>query len=307
LYAFERPALHREFAEDLGGPRDSAAFSRDGRWLAACGDEHLVVWDLNSEGPGAVMKAILDTRVSFAANGELFVNPRGDCFRYRPAPGTNAAAPPELKPLDLAKPAGMFSLCLVSNGLVFTGTNGSSRAALDQLADKGTHWAPTISGLNGVSPDERWLALFRPFDVDLYVHRLPALEPVARLTNEYRIDHVEFSPLGDEVAVGNWKGVEFWSTTTWQRTRHLTNFTDVLYSPDGRTFWLSTKYRDAGLHDARTADLLLPLPPNTHPLALSPDGRQLAVTVNARWVQVWDLAEVRLRLRELGLDWASNR
>jgi len=31
------------------------------------------------------------------------------------------------------------------------------------------------------------------------------------------------------------------------------------------------------------------------------------VTVNAHRVQVWDLAEVRLRLRELGLDWASNR
>jgi serine/threonine protein kinase/WD40 repeat protein len=307
LYEFERPALHREFAEDLGGPRGSAAFSRDGRWLAACGDERLVVWDLNRDGPGAVMQGIPDTRVSFAANGELFVNPRGGCSRWRPAPGTNAAGPPELKPLDLAKPAGMFSFCVVSNGLVLTGTNGSRWAVLDRLADEGSRWAPTISGLNGVSPDERWLALFRPFGTDLYIHRLPALEPVTRLTNEYRIDQFEFSPLGDEVAVGNWKGVEFWSTTTWQRTRHLTNFTDVLYSPDARTLWLSTKFQAASLHDARTADLILPMPPNTRPRALSPDGRHLAVTVNAHRVQVWDLAEVRLRLRELGLDWASNR
>ena len=69
---------------------------------------------------------------------------------------------------------------------------------------------------------------------------------------------------------------------------------------------LSKDFGAAGLYDARTAGLLLPLPPNTRPLALSPDGRQLAVTVQERHVQVWDLAEVRLRLRELGLDWAST-
>jgi hypothetical protein len=100
-------------------------------------------------------------------------------------------------------------------------------------------------------------------------------------------------------------GNEFWSTTTWQRTRHLTNFTGILYSPDARTFWLSTAYRAGGLHDARTAEPLLPLPPNTLPLALSPDGRDLAVSVNARYVQVWDLVEMRQQLRGLGLDWAA--
>jgi len=38
---------------------------------------------------------------------------------------------------------------------------------------------------------------------------------------------------------------------------------------------------------------------------VGPDGRHLAVSVNLRRVQVWDLAEVRLRLREVGLDWQS--
>ncbi len=83
----------------------------------------------------------------------------------------------------------------------------------------------------------------------------------------------------------------------------MTNFTSLLYSPDGQTMWLSTHGRTAGLHDARTAEPLLPLPPNTLPLALSPDGRHLAVSVDMRRVQVWDLAEVRRRLRELGLEW----
>jgi hypothetical protein len=42
---------------------------------------------------------------------------------------------------------------------------------------------------------------------------------------------------------------------------------------------------------------------NTIPLAISPDGRHLAVSVDLRRMQVWDLAEVRERLGELGLDW----
>jgi hypothetical protein len=49
------------------------------------------------------------------------------------------------------------------------------------------------------------------------------------------------------------------------------------------------------------------LPTGTLPLALSADGRRLAVSVDARRLQVWDLDEVRARFRELGLDWESPR
>ena len=151
------------------------------------------------------------------------------------------------------------------------------------------------------------MGLFRPYSPHLYLYRLPGFERVATLTNAARISRFEFSPRNDEVAVGSRGGVEFWSTRTWQRTRHLTNFTVLRYSPDARTFWLATQFLTAGLHDARTAEPLLPLPPNTLPLALSPDGRHLAVSVDQRYVQVWNLAEVRLRLRELGLDWAASQ
>ena len=88
--------------------------------------------------------------------------------------------------------------------------------------------------------------------------------------------------------------------------RVLTNFGRLLYTPDTRALWLTKDQRTAGLYEAHTAQPLLPLPPNTLPLALSPDGRQLAVSVDARRVQVWDLAEVRQELRKLGLDWDLN-
>jgi len=39
------------------------------------------------------------------------------------------------------------------------------------------------------------------------------------------------------------------------------------------------------------------------PLAISPDGRRLAVSVDARRLQLWDLTEAQNQLRELGMDW----
>ena len=307
LHAFERPALHREFVEDLGGRRNFGAFSPDGRWLAASGGERVVVWNLHSDGPGAVVPAEVETRVSFAANGELFLDRRGECSRWRLRPGTNVAAPPELERLGLARPAGFVSLCLVSNGVVFTGARGSKLAGYNQLTGDDIPWARTVDGLNGASADERWLGMFRAYSPHLYIHRLPDFERVAKLTNEARISRFVFSPLGDEVAVASRAGIEFWSTATWRRTRHLTNFTAILYSPDARTLWLSTRYLDGGLHDARTGEPLLPLLPNTHPLAVSPDGRHLAVSIDGQRLQVWDLAALREQFRALGLDWSEGQ
>ena len=208
----------------------------------------------------------------------------------------------------MASPSGIVSLCLVSNGVVFTGTRGSRLAAFDQLTADSGEWKRTVDGLNDASRDERWLGMFRSYTPHLYVHRLPGLERVVKLTNEGNISRFEFSPRNDEVAVCSRSGgVEIWSTTAWQRTRHLTNFTDLRYSPDGRTCWLSTHFRTAALHDARTAEPLLPLPAATLPLTYSPDGRYLAVSVDQRRMQVWDLVEVRSQLRAIGLDWVDGQ
>jgi WD40 repeat protein len=208
----------------------------------------------------------------------------------------------------MASPAGIVSLCLVSNGVAFTGARGSRLAAFDQITTDSGEWKRTVDGLNGASQDEHWLAMYRSFTPHLYIHRLPGLERVAKLTNEGNIGRFEFSPLNDEVAVcSRTGGIEVWSTATWERTRHLTNFTDLRYSPDARRFWLSTQFRTAVLHDARTMEPLLPLPAATLPLAYSPDARYLAVSVDQRHMQVWDLIEVQRQLRAIGLDWDNER
>jgi hypothetical protein len=41
----------------------------------------------------------------------------------------------------------------------------------------------------------------------------------------------------------------------------------------------------------------------TLPLAISPDGRFLAVSVGFRHLQVWDLQQLKHQLKDLGLAW----
>jgi WD40 repeat protein len=303
LYSFEHASGHREFAEDLGARVIEASFSSDSRWLAASGTERLGVWDLQNPGPGVLASNAGETRVAFAANGELFADRTGNGFRWRVAPATNLFSPPGLVPLELKLPKDFISLCPLVNGVVLTGKAGSALAENTGLADGAPAWKKTPAGLNGVSPDGRWLAIYPSFTPYLFIHRLPDLEPVTVLTNVSNVRSFQFSTAGDELAVSCRLGVEFWNTATWQRTRAMTNLNNQLYSTDGRTMWLTKEFHDGGLYDARTLELLMPLPVGTYPLAVSPDGRRLAVSVDLRRLQVWDLEEVRAQLSQLGLDW----
>lgn len=318
LYTFERPIHHREFAEDLGARLLSATFSDDGRWLAASADERLGLWDLSNRAPGAFAREGAEARLFFTADGmEVFGSGR-EGLRWRITPGTNPDAPPQLQRLGFPKAAGFVSLCLVSNVAAVTSTQGTrlflppptstptDATSLTVAYEPAADWAKSYSGINGASPDGRWIGIFRAFSSSLYVHRLPELERVAKLTLPTSIGTFRFSPQGDEVAIGSRTHLELWNTATWQRTRTLTSFTRILYTPDPGEWWLATDSLTGGLYDARTLQPLLLLPTGTLPLALSREGRHLAVSVDARRLQVWDLMQVRAQLHELGLDWAGG-
>src|SRR5437899_2468234 len=125
------------------------------------------------------------------------------------------------------------------------------------------------------------------------VYGLPELEEVAWLTNRADVLRFAFSPGSDELAVLTHLGVEFYDTIRWQRQRELpigcAGFAKLYFAPDGESFWLTSDRRTAALRNTRTLEVLLPLPPGTLPLALSGDGRHLAVSVDLRRVQLWDL------------------
>ncbi len=312
LHAFERPTAHRELAEDLGVRLRQARFSPDGRWLAASADKRAGVWDLSGGGPGAVETNAYETFFYFTPDGrELFGsrNTQGDtaCFRWQLMPATNPAAPPGLTRLPMPRPHSFTSLGLISNSVVMVSAKGAQILTREETESGREQWTPTIPGINSASPDGRWLGIYRPFGATLHLYRLPGLEQAAKLTHPASFGDFQFSPLGDEVAITSSRaGAEFWSMTTWERTRALTNFIRVLYTPDARALWLTKDQRTAGLYDARTLEPLLMLPTGMLPLALSPDGRRMAVSVDAQRLQVWDMAALRGQFRELGLDWVER-
>jgi hypothetical protein len=244
-------------------------------------------------------------RLSFSPDGrELFGSGLdGDWRRWRiTADAGELATTLQLRPLPTPPTNGFNSVCLASNRVVWTSSAGSRIAPVENPGADGS-WIPTSAGLNGASPDGRWLAIFQRYSPYLHIHRLPDLELVAVLTNRANILAFSFSPQGDEIAVAARARLEFWNTTTWQRTRELTDYRGIIYQPDARALWLSRDLRTAELIDAQTLKSLLPLPTGMLPLALSPDGRWLAVSVDSHKLQVWDVPEVRRQLGSLGLDW----
>jgi WD40 repeat protein len=306
LHAFERPT-HREFAEDLGARLRRAVFSSDGRWLAASADNRGAVWDLARGGPGALAEEAFEAHLFFTPDGREMFGSRsrgegGDCFRWRITPATNAAI--RLERLPIPKPGGFTFLCLNSNAVVLTSSKGSQILALEEIESGSDRWARTSPGITGASPDGRWLGIYRPYSTSLYIYSLPGLERVAKLAHPANIGGFEFCPSMDEVAIVSSRGgLKFWSTKNWERTRALNNFRGIVFAADGHSWWLTKDSRTAGLYDSRTLEALLLLPSGMLPLALSPDGCQLAVSLDARRLQLWDMAEVRKTFRDLGVDW----
>ena len=314
LHTFERPGGYREFAEDLGTRLTQAAFSSDGRWLTASGEKRLAVWDLTANAPGALNEQAHDAQGFFTSDAhELFASRNrgvGDNagFRWRILPSTNVDEPPRLERLTLPKVKGFSFLSLHSNSVVLTTTNGTQVLAPEEIETGRQDWQRTPAGMSRASPDGRWLGVLPHNTSSLQIYRLPGLESVVRLTrlpSLGTINFFEFSPAGDEVSLYSSRGVELWSTATWERTRVLTNFSrPFLYAPDGRGLWLTKGLREAGLYDARTLEPRLLLPAGMLPLAVTPDGRHLAVSIDGQRLQVWDLAALREQFRELGLDWS---
>jgi WD40 repeat protein len=310
FHSFQRPALHVELGEELFPRVRHVALSPDGHWLAASSDQQFAVWHLAKPGPAALVKEAADARPYWSLEGELYggQSRRAVAMRWRVSPATNAWSPPILERRDLFVPTRFHSLSVTSNRVAWTSAAGSLVRDVSEVTARETNWVPTLRGINTLSPDGRWLAIYTPYTPNVAVYRLPGLIEVARLTSKSRVSGFAFTPRSDELAVSSNGQTEFWSTADWGPTRTKTNSIGlpgfgVIFAPDGRTVWLAQSLRWAGLYDLRTFELQLPLPTGMLPLALSADGSQLVVSVDGRRLQVWNLPALREELGKLGLGW----
>lgn len=308
LYDFERPEAVREMPLPSASRLRFASFSPDGRRLAASLDESLAVWDLEAVGPAAVTDANRGA-LSWAADGsELFVS--GDtlqCWRVIHPGGASF----KLEKVELSTPPGFDSLSVVSNRMLWTAKQGSQQTTVDNPLPQPSHWRKTWRGYNTQSPDGRWALVCKPFSPYLQIYQLPSFSPVCTITNPPRISGFMFSPTGLELVVVSRGRLEIFRTGTWERLRVSTNAFEVgsrgaMFSPDGRGLWFASDSRHAGLHSAQTFQPWLPLPLGHMPIDISADGRLLAAGTDDRKLVVWDFAQARSRLRDLGLGWTEG-
>jgi len=312
FYVFERPG-HRNLTGNPGAALRNGKFSPDNRWLLTRDDRHLCLWDLRSQAPPALLDVPMATTAFFSPDSnELFAVPEGLAQpaylgRWRLVPGSNANQAPQAEPLATQLPSGFARAVLAGNELVMTGTDGVSIVPLSNGLSTASRTVNIPAGLAFTSPDGRWLAMIYEWSPVLRIYRLPQVEEVARLETSNFVSSVTFSPDGDELLVLNRGGVEWFDTATWRRTRHRpganVSGSYAFYTPDGTMIWMVTHFRNAALFDRRTLEPLLRLPHDVLPLALSPDGRQLAVSVEGQRVQLWDVNAFRGELAKLGLDW----
>jgi WD40 repeat protein len=315
FFTFERPD-RRNLSGNPGHALYGGQFSPDGRWLVVRDDLQFCVWDLTGTAPAMLVPtpAPPKTAVFFSPDSrELFVAvpeempQRGHLSRWRLPFGASANAPPQLERLPVESPTGLARAATAANELVMTSAEGVRFVALTNLGSGEGRITKVPTGPCFVSPDARWLAMTYGYSPVVTVYRLPGMEAVARLQTSNLVGSVTFSPTSDEMLVLNRSGAEWFDTATWQCTRRQpgrpVSGSYAFYTPDGKGIWMVTHFRNAALLDRHTLEPLLPLPNDVLPLALSPDGRQLAVSVEGRRVQLWDMAALRRDLATLGLDW----
>lgn len=312
LNDFERPTVHRELIPEMGPRLWNAVFSPDGRYLAAASDSRAGVWDLKSTQPGALKSILPETRLFWSSDStELLGSSRGvGAFRWRVEITNNSVPSVRLSEVSLENPSGFTSVSLASNRVTWTTLRGSQTTGWEPSESTG-EWAKTVHGLNGMSPDGKWLGIYQPYGFVLSLYHLPGMLPIASLTNLGSIAGFNFLPDREELVVASRGHLEFWSMKNWERTRVARDFIGishigVLPEPSGRSMWLLKNYQTAGLYNTETLDRILSLPNGMLPLALDKNGRFLAVCLDLQRLLVWDLEELRTQLREVGLDWEDR-
>jgi len=306
LHSFIKEGPYRALRGDLGGSLRHGAFSKDGRWLAVGGFTRLGLWDLAGEAPAAMVVEAEHAKPFFSPDGlELFAFWTSSHGRWRIAPGHDAWSSPGLTALPALQAKRIYSGQFTSNSLVLGTGTGALIVPRSDVAAAGFSPAYTGYVTGQVSPDGQWFAALK--GESMLIFRLDPWVGIRFVNFDADLRRHAFTPSGDELAVASRTGITFLDTNRWDKQRHfpalLPRYPQLIFTPNGRAFWLAQDARDAALRHTRTFEPLLQLPAGMTPLALSSDGRYLAASMEMRHLQVWDLVELLARLRELGLGW----
>lgn len=301
----------------------SAELDASGRWLLVAGDDAVHLLDTTS-GIRSAAAPLPKARAARWWPGHRAVLAATETGLVRlDIQADDSGLPPRwgvTEPLDL--PA--------LNGLVDVWFAADGRCAL--AAAQGKIWLiefgrerPTARLLDGavnaqlrharLSPDGRWAAVSPDYNQGTSVYDLTGQTPRRNL-HPTVLSRAAFSRDGRWFADGCFDAVSVLESATWQPVRRLArdSASDLpglaAFSPDGVMLAFTPHLRRIQLADLTTgAELATLTAPDLRMLTelfFSGDGRYLGALTADHVVQLWNLAELRARLVELGLDWATH-
>jgi WD40 repeat protein len=320
-YAFQAHRLHDQHLS----PRH-LAFSRDGRWLASCGQDGVRLLDRSSSRSYRLPTGGMAHRVVFNDDStqlhalfpdrlrawSIAVDPLSRELRFDPVP----------LPMDGRR--GFHDADVRETGIsadgqqwIAAGTNprtGQRSWIVGRFDSIDTTFLAPLTKLAGqpdLSPDGRWIAWGGWKVDDAYVARVGEDQPPLTLAIPGSAA-VKFSPDGRRLVVGGYREIQVRETGTWRILHVLSRDPPgplaplIDFTADSRTCAVGLAPHRLLLLDVETGTELATLPANHYMIqqpAFGPDARTLAAASSDHHVLVWDLARLRSKLAELSLDW----
>jgi WD40 repeat protein len=313
------PVLRMLVRDPVRGPFQQcgrAAVHPGGRLLAVGTSDGVTLFDLAA----GLDIGRLDLGINFGvrfdpATGDLLTYGIMGLVRWRVRLAADAAGPVQIgQPRRLLLPAGGGGeFDLSRDGKVIVLTSFPHAFILHGDGSK----PPLLLGSLGdvrkaaVSPDGRWVALGGHESGGITIWEAATGRQVKKLLDSNGA--VRFSPDGRWLFTESGGARQLWHAGTWE---HATEFERSglgghAFSPDSKLLVAERGDGAVGLFSTVTGRTLAvlenPEQGRAGAAAFSPDGTRLVLSSRDHTtVDVWDLRELRKRLRELDLDWAAD-
>ncbi|HWE95392.1 MAG TPA: WD40 repeat domain-containing serine/threonine protein kinase [Tepidisphaeraceae bacterium] len=314
----------RSFAGASGdGWNFSAAFSPDGRLLAAANGWGARIWAMDSSKTVGALIAPGMRSILFTPDGSELVatTPQG-IQRWplpsRPDPNIEGAG---TLPTQQTRLTGAAALSANGHTFVFSSPDNAVNAGeLNDLASAipmGRH--SDVARFVAVSPDGAWAASSSRFELVFKVWDVKRHQWAADIPSGSRVREtaaVAFSPDGRWLVTGDPSAYSWWEVGTWKPHHRILRDRPIVgsvmvFTPDGKLMAASGPDYSVLLIDPATGDelasLAVPQPHSPMSLAFSHDGGQLAVTSSDAIVTVWDLGLIRRELAAMHLNWGPSK